>query len=60
MNMTMVCSYRYFCLELPLKIVDCQVEGLPLILHRVCQGEYVILYDIDFEGGERKILQRWY
>ena len=54
-NPTMVCSYHYSCLDLPVALVDCQVEGCPLRLHRDCQGEYVILNNIDFDGVERKI-----
>ena len=36
-------------------LVDFQVEGCPLRLHHVCQGGYVVLNDIDFDGEERKI-----
>ena len=55
MNLTMVYSYRSSYIYLPVALVDCQVEGLPSRLHHVCQGEYGILYDIYFEGRERKI-----
>ena len=54
-NPTMVCSYRYYCIDLPVAIVDCQVEGCLPRLHHVCQGVYVILNDIDFGGAEQKI-----
>ena len=54
-NPTMVCSYRSYCLDLPVALVDCQMEVFPSHSHHLCQGGYVILYDIDFEGGERKI-----
>ena len=55
MNPTMVCSYRSFCIDLPVALVDCQVEGCFSRLHHVCQGGYVLLNDIDFDGAERKI-----
>ena len=50
----MVCSYCYSCLDLPVVLVDCQVEGCPLRLHNVCQGGYWVLNYIDFEGREQK------
>ena len=51
-NLTMVFSYRYSCLDLPVALVDFQVEGFPLRLRHVCQGGgYVILNYIYFEGG---------
>ena len=34
-------------------LVYFQMEGRPSRLHHVCQGGYVLLYYIDFEGGER-------
>ena len=52
-----VCSYRSSCLYLPVVLVDCQVEGHPLRSHHICQGEYVVLNDIDFDGAERKIFR---
>ena len=36
-------------------IFDFQVGGYPLCLHQVCQGEYVLLNYIHFDGGEWKI-----
>ena len=36
-------------------LVACQVEGCPLCLYHVCQGEHVIFNYIDFDRGERKI-----
>ena len=51
----MVCSYCYFCLELPVVIIYCQVGGLTLRLNHFYQGGYVLLNDIDFDGTERKI-----
>ena len=36
-------------------LVDCHVEGCPSHLHRICQGECVLLKYIDFEIGGRKI-----
>ena len=55
MNTKMVCSYRYSCIDLTLALVGFQVEGCPSRLHHVCQGGYVLLNDIDFNGEERKI-----
>ena len=55
MNPTMVCSYRSYFLNLPVGLVDFQVEVCPLRLHHVCQGGYVVLSDIEFDGGERNI-----
>ena len=54
-NLMIVCSYCYSYLDLHMVLVDCNMEGLPLRLNHIYQGEYVILYFIDFEGGERKI-----
>ena len=54
-NQTMVFSYCSSCLDLPMSLVYCRVEGFPLRLHHICEGGYVILYDIYFEGGERNI-----
>ena len=53
MNIMMVYSYRYCFFDLPVGIVDCQVEGCPSRLYHVCQGEYVLLNDIDFEWSGR-------
>ena len=54
-NPKMVCSYRYFSLDLTVALVDCKVEGCPLRFRHVCQGGYVVLNDIDFDGVERNI-----
>ena len=54
-NPMMACSCRSYCLDLPVVLVDFRVEGCPLRLHRVCQGDYVVLDCIDFEVGERNI-----
>ena len=51
----MVCSYHFSCLELPVALVGCQVEGCPSRLYHVCQGESVLLNYIDFGGAEWKI-----
>ena len=53
----MVCSYRSSCIDLPVALVDCQVEGFHLILHHICQGDYVILNDIDYDGAEWNIFR---
>ena len=55
MNLTMVCSYSYYCIDLPVEIVDCQVEDFPSRLHHVFQVEYVLQINVDFNGTERKI-----
>ena len=52
---TMVCSYHSSCIDLPVALVDFQTEGSPSRFHHVCQGEYVILNYIDFDGAEQKI-----
>ena len=36
-------------------IVDCQMKGCELRLHRVCQGGYVAMHEINLDGVERKI-----
>ena len=59
-NLTIVCSCRSFCIDLPVALVDCQAEGCPSRLHHVCQGGYVVLHDIDFEGAERKICHHFF
>ena len=53
----MVYSQCYSCIDLPMALVDCQVEGCPLRFHHFCHGEYVVLNDIDFEGAEQKIFR---
>ena len=51
----MVCSYRSYCLYLPVELVDCQMEICSSILHHVYQGGYVAMHDIDIDGEEQKI-----
>ena len=51
----MVCYYRSSFLDLPVALVDCQVEGCASRLHHFCQGGYVAMHDIDLDGAERKI-----
>ena len=53
----MVCSYHSSCLDLPVALVDCQVGGYPPRLYHVCQGEYVLLNYINFDGGEWNIFR---
>ena len=50
-----MCSYRYFRLDLPVVLVDCQTKGCESRLHHVCQGEYVAMRAIDLDGAERNI-----
>ena len=53
----MVCSYHSSCLNLPVALVDCHAEVFLSRLHHICQGEYVILNDIDFDGAEQKLFR---
>ena len=56
MNPTMMaCSYRSSFLDLPVALVDCQVEGCPMRLHHVFKVSFLLLNYIDFDRGERKI-----
>ena len=54
-NPTMVCSYHSSCIDLPVALVGFQVDGCPSRLNHVCQGEYVLLNYIDFDGSDRNI-----
>ena len=54
MNLKMVCSYRSYFIDLPVSLVDFQVEGFLSRLHHVCQEEYMDMNGIDLDGGERK------
>ena len=54
-NMTMVCSCHYYCHDLSMALVDCQVEDFSYYLYHICQEEYVILNDTNFDRGERNI-----
>ena len=56
----MVCSYHYSCLDLIVALVYCQVEGFPSHLHHVCQGGYVVLNDIYFDGAKRNICRDFF
>ena len=38
-----------------MSLVGCNVEVCPRCLHHVCQGEYVTLNYIDFDGREKNI-----
>ena len=40
-NPKMVCSYRSSCLDLPVVLVDCYMNGCELRLYHVCHGGYV-------------------
>ena len=50
-----MCSYRYFRLDLPVVLVDCQMKRCESLLHHVWQGEYVAMHEINLDGAERKI-----
>ena len=54
-SLTMVCSYRSSCIDLPVALVDCWVEGFPSRFHHVYQGGYVAMNEINLDGGERNI-----
>ena len=56
MNLTMMCYYRSSCLEFPVVLVGCQVEGCSRLLHHICQGEYEILNGIDFDRGSGRFV----
>ena len=47
----MVCYYHYSCLELPVALVCCHVEGCTSHLYHVYQGGYVAMHDIDLDGS---------
>ena len=36
-------------------LVDCQMKGLELLLHHICQGEYVDMHEIDIDETELNI-----
>ena len=40
-------------------LVDCQMKGCESRLHHVCQGEYVVMHEIDLDGAERKICREF-
>ena len=51
----MVCYYCYSCIDLPVVLVDFQVEVCALRLHHVCRGEYVTMHKINIDRVDRKI-----
>ena len=55
----MLCYYRSYCLELPVALVDCHMQGCELCLHHVFQGEYVAMQEIYLDGAEWKICQNF-
>ena len=57
-NPIMVCSYYSYCIDLPMALVDFPVEGCPLRLRQVCQGYYVLLNGIDFDGAYRSRVEQ--
>ena len=56
-NPKTVYYYCYSCIDLPVALVDCKVEGFHLRLNHVYQGEYVLLNYIDFDEAERNIFR---
>ena len=52
-----MCSYCYSCLDLPVALAGCQMEGCPSRLYHVWQGGYVAMNEMDLDGGERKIFR---
>ena len=57
-NPKMVCSYRSYCLGLPVALVDCQMKGCESRLHHVCQGGYVVMHEIKIDRSEQKICRK--
>ena len=55
----MVCSRRYYFLDLPVELVYCQVEGFPSCLRHICQVEYDLFNYINFYVGERNIFSNF-
>ena len=51
----MVCSYRYYCIDLTVAFVDFQIKVCEPRLYHVCQGEYVDMHEIDLDRAEFKI-----
>ena len=51
----MVYSYRYSYLDLPVALVDCQVEGCASRLRHIFQGEYVAMHEIELDGEKLNI-----
>ena len=51
----MVCSYHFSCLDLPVALVDCQVEVCVSRLHHIYQGGYVAIHEIDLDRAEQSI-----
>ena len=56
-NLKIVCSYLSYCIDLPVALVHCQMNGCELRLHHVCQGGYVNKHEIELNGVERKIFR---
>ena len=54
-NPKMLCSYSSSCIDLPVALVDFQVEGFPSHLHQVYKGGYVAVNEINVDTGERNI-----
>ena len=54
-NPTMVCSYRSYCLDLPVALVCCQMKGCESRFHHVCQGDYMAMHKIDLDGADLNI-----
>ena len=54
-NLTMVFSYSSYFIDLPVVLIDCQVEGCLWRLYQNFQWEYVTLKDFKFYRGERNI-----
>ena len=54
-NLMMVYSYHYYFIELSVALVDFQMWACPSRMYHILQREYVLLYDIDFEGGDWNI-----
>ena len=54
-NLKMVCSYRFYLLDLPVALVNFHMKGCKSCLHNLCQGEYVAMHEINIDETERMI-----
>ena len=54
----MVCSYRYYCIDLSVALVDFQMNGCYSLLYHFSQRGYVAMHEIDLDGAELKICRK--
>ena len=53
----MVCSHSSSCLDLPVALVSCQMNGFESCLHHVFKGGYVAMHEINLDGVELNIFR---